>query len=93
MSWTSSLYGVVGCREISGQEADAHRPAAEPGSDVRERLEQIGTDRAVAPQAPAPDVADVPAYVLSVNGFPEGKLVLPFVNDSLKAIAFVTTKP
>jgi hypothetical protein len=51
----------VGCREISGQEADAHRPAAEPGSDVRERLEQIGTERAVAPQAPAREIADVPA--------------------------------
>jgi S-disulfanyl-L-cysteine oxidoreductase SoxD len=39
------------------------------------------------------DVADVLAYVLSVNGFPAGKMVLPFVNDSLKAIAFVTAKP
>jgi len=39
------------------------------------------------------DVADVLAYVLSVNGFPAGAVALPFVNDSLKAIAFVTTKP
>jgi cytochrome c len=39
------------------------------------------------------DVADVLAYVLSVNGFPAGKLALPFMNDSLKAIAFVSAKP
>jgi S-disulfanyl-L-cysteine oxidoreductase SoxD len=39
------------------------------------------------------DIADVIAYMLSVNGFPAGQTALPFVDDSLKGIAFVAAKP
>lgn len=39
------------------------------------------------------DVADVVAYILNFNGFPAGKNALPVADDSLKAIAFTSTKP
>ncbi len=39
------------------------------------------------------DVADVMAYVLSVNGFPAGKSELSSLADTLKTINFVSTKP
>jgi mono/diheme cytochrome c family protein len=39
------------------------------------------------------DVADVLAYVLSVNGFPAGKKELANTDSALKSIAFVSTKP
>ena len=40
-----------------------------------------------------PDVADVIAYILSVNGYPAGKNSLPMSDDSLKSITISTSKP
>lgn len=40
-----------------------------------------------------PDMADVVAYILSVNGYPAGKNALPLSDDSLKAITIAASKP
>ncbi len=39
------------------------------------------------------DVADVIAYILSVNGFPAGTLELPTDDDALRDIVFSARKP
>lgn len=42
---------------------------------------------------PRVDMADVLAYMLSVNGFPAGSRELPSSSDSLKTIVLTTVRP